>query len=620
MGGTSRISATNDGTTAADERRHTVRRGETLSGIAARYGVSVADILRANRHISNPDCIRAGQTLVIPERVETTNANEEPTTYTVRRGDTLTSIAERHGLDLARLRRANLQITNPDRIYPGQRVNLSPTRQTVYTVRAGDTLTSVAEKFGVGVGDILRANRGRVHNANLIYPGQRLRIPVADSPNETPVNNTETRPRRTTPPPTQPTPTETPDVTTTPDNRTDDTTTVRPAPQTGNGVVNLDEFLSSERGSDALAAVIIGNAEGTRTPSGGYTPAYRGHTDPGDGRGNRGSFSYAPRGANDPVARTPVEADRIQLRRLGAARAGYERAARAAGLDPNDALLASTYFDAYNQSPRAASRMLEQMDYVRQNGVTQESMREWRFRGYVNAATGERWSYQYRGRDGQMHTSLAGEGLARRGRTEEEKQAIIRRDQTRRVDAMVTALRAQELTTTEVENPPAETTGTGETHYTLKNDSIRLSDRAREMMGSIADEYHRRTGRDLVITDGSRTPREQAERMYAGLANGTAESLYTNREALAEIRTAFDAARRAGKSRSEINADVARVIQSQVGRNVYISRHLRGGAVDIRRNGEGGMNAEQRRVFREVVREITGDPPLDEGDHYHLQF
>ena len=51
---------------AADGKGHVVQTGETLSGLAARYHVKSADILKAN-HIKTPDSIRVGQTLIIPE-------------------------------------------------------------------------------------------------------------------------------------------------------------------------------------------------------------------------------------------------------------------------------------------------------------------------------------------------------------------------------------------------------------------------------------------------------------------------------------------------------------------------------------------------------------------------
>lgn len=78
--------------------------------------------------------------------------------------------------------------------------------------------------------------------------------------------------------------------------------------------INSGEESSIDRlfdgGPDSLIAVAIGSAEGTRTPDGGKNPAYHGHTDPGNGVWNLGSFSY------QHEASSPEEADTKQLARL----------------------------------------------------------------------------------------------------------------------------------------------------------------------------------------------------------------------------------------------------------------------------------------------------------------
>ncbi|WP_250565516.1 hypothetical protein [Adonisia turfae] len=63
-------------------------------------------------------------------------------------------------------------------------------------------------------------------------------------------------------------------------------------------------------GSNSLVAHAVGNAEGTRTPDGGYTAAYYGHIDPGNHKWNLGSFSY------QHGAKSPADADAKQLKRL----------------------------------------------------------------------------------------------------------------------------------------------------------------------------------------------------------------------------------------------------------------------------------------------------------------
>lgn len=605
MGGTSRINpaANTDTNPGEAERRHTVRRGETLSTIAARYGVTVAAIMGANPRITDPDRIRAGQSIVIPERAAGATT-EQPTTYTVRPGDTLSEIAARHGLDLARLRRANLQLPNPDRIYPGQRINLSAPAQTVHTVRRGETLSEIAARYGVGVGGIMRANRGSINSANLIYPGQRLRIPAREQDAPT---GSDTRPNAPT----------TPTAPTT-DARTDETTDTRPAGRGQNGFarLDLDEFLRVRSGSDAMAAIIIGNAEGTRTPDGGFRRAYYGHSDPGNARNNMGSFSYQ----NSRVG-TPQEADRLQLTALRTNIDEYRRAATAAGLDPNDALLASAYFDAVNQSPRAARLFLDDLDYLRRNGITQATVTELRVRGYVNPETGERWRDSRGDPVGGGFANIANRAVRRQGRaaTEAEIVAVVRADQARRVRDMVAAMREQGL----VEN--AQTNQTPQVdnrrvdeprHYDVRAGVI-LSERAREVLNSIGDEYFRQTGREFTVTSGTRTPRAQARAMYNKLAQGDDLSEYTNRAAANEVRAAYDESRRANRSADQTIAAMERVVAAQVERGTFISRHLRGNGADISLRG-----LDQRAFRAAVAASGTGASLLYEGvpPHFHLQW
>jgi hypothetical protein len=69
-------------------------------------------------------------------------------------------------------------------------------------------------------------------------------------------------------------------------------------------------------GSDSVVARTVGHAEGTRAPDGSRTPAYYGHTDPGNGVWNLGSFSFQHCREAAYQCATPDEADRHQLRRL----------------------------------------------------------------------------------------------------------------------------------------------------------------------------------------------------------------------------------------------------------------------------------------------------------------
>ena len=97
-------------------------------------------------------------------------------TYTVRSGDTLSSIASKFGTSYQALASLN-GISNPNLIYVGQvlRVNGSASNSSVYyTVRAGDNLSSIAAKFGTSYQSIAALNG--LSNPNLIYAGQTLKI------------------------------------------------------------------------------------------------------------------------------------------------------------------------------------------------------------------------------------------------------------------------------------------------------------------------------------------------------------------------------------------------------------------------------------------------------------
>jgi len=166
---------------------HTVRSGDTLSGIGARYGSSASAIRQANGLRSN--LIHPGQTLVVP-RFSQTSARPQPVTrvadngeYVVQRNDTLWDIARSFSVTVDSLCAAN-GISRRQSIHPGQRLEIPTERivsasidqssATVYHVRPGDTLYDIARKFNVSVRELQRANG---LNGSRIYPGDVLHIP-----------------------------------------------------------------------------------------------------------------------------------------------------------------------------------------------------------------------------------------------------------------------------------------------------------------------------------------------------------------------------------------------------------------------------------------------------------
>lgn len=151
-----------------------VKAGDTLRAIARRYRTSVAAIVQEN-HIANPNLIYPGETLCITIRDDAPQADSH-TFYTVRAGNTLTGIAARFRTTVQRLATIN-SIANPNRIYIGQRLQI-PTAEAsgaeTYTVRVGDTLWGIAQRYGTTVAHLAAVNG--IANPDLIYPGEILRV------------------------------------------------------------------------------------------------------------------------------------------------------------------------------------------------------------------------------------------------------------------------------------------------------------------------------------------------------------------------------------------------------------------------------------------------------------
>ena len=164
-----------------------VRAGDTLSTIALRYGTTTAALAQANG-LSNPNLIRTGQTLTIPNCSGPVQPPQPGGcfTYTVRAGDTLSTIAARYGTSVPAIVQAN-NLSNPNYIRIGQRLVICagpgstppppppPPSGRTYVVRLGDTLSSIALRFGTTPYELARLNG--LANANLIYAGQVLRLP-----------------------------------------------------------------------------------------------------------------------------------------------------------------------------------------------------------------------------------------------------------------------------------------------------------------------------------------------------------------------------------------------------------------------------------------------------------
>lgn len=161
--------------------KHKVRRGETLSGIASRYSVSVSEITSANS-IRNRNRIRIGQVLTIPGG-DFRGPADRPGIHVVRKNETLSSIAKRYGVRVKDIERWN-NLNSRDLIYPGQKLALEAGQVRdgsglVHRVSPGETLSGIAGKYEVSLREILAAND--LGSDSLIYPDQKIRIPGASA-------------------------------------------------------------------------------------------------------------------------------------------------------------------------------------------------------------------------------------------------------------------------------------------------------------------------------------------------------------------------------------------------------------------------------------------------------
>jgi membrane-bound lytic murein transglycosylase D len=191
---------------------HKVRKGETLSKIACRYGVSPSEIAEANRLNKKKARIAAGQTLKIPkggkgyvasvdDKDNKTPAKvvtrKKPVTHKIKRGDSLWNIARRYGTTVKAIQKANGMKSR--QLTVGQALTIPVTREAeseeaktqvaktgkkqsklyaqkskVYVVKGGDSPHGIARRHNMTVDRFLRLNKFR--GGTKIYPGQKVYV------------------------------------------------------------------------------------------------------------------------------------------------------------------------------------------------------------------------------------------------------------------------------------------------------------------------------------------------------------------------------------------------------------------------------------------------------------
>ena len=180
---------------------YTVKKGDSLYAIAKLYGTSVDEIKKLNYLTSNS--LVVGQVLRIPEVYTKPDDMVVPNyiSYTVKKGDTLYSIAKKYGVSADtiiqdnNLKNSNLSVGQILRIRSGEGevlecfgedYNDSISNYKTYIVKKGDSLYSIANKYGTSVSNIIKLNNLTNNNLSI---GQVLKIPSSNVNN---TNNTYT--------------------------------------------------------------------------------------------------------------------------------------------------------------------------------------------------------------------------------------------------------------------------------------------------------------------------------------------------------------------------------------------------------------------------------------------
>lgn len=176
-----------------------VRTGDTLGAIAARFGTTVARLVELN-DIPNPDLILPGQVVILAPSSTAPSAGKSRVVrsvvvHVVQPGETLTELADSYATSVAEIVAAN-GLANPNRILIGQQLRItvsSPAhvstaparanRTVTHVVRAGETLTGIARRYGTSVAALLELNH--LPRSGLIVVGQHILVTAARSSSTT---------------------------------------------------------------------------------------------------------------------------------------------------------------------------------------------------------------------------------------------------------------------------------------------------------------------------------------------------------------------------------------------------------------------------------------------------
>ena len=161
---------------------YTVKTGDTLWNISQKTGTSIEKLISRN-NLNNANNIYVGQKLTIDGK----NNNKNNTSYTVKTGDLLWKIAQKYNTTVQEIIDLN-NIKSPYYIYIGQKLlipgeiednNETGNSYFYYTVKAGDILWNISQKYGTTVQKLVELND--IKNAYDLYVGRKLIVPLKEN-------------------------------------------------------------------------------------------------------------------------------------------------------------------------------------------------------------------------------------------------------------------------------------------------------------------------------------------------------------------------------------------------------------------------------------------------------